>query len=425
MKKIIAVSLALSIFLNLIGQDVDYPKEVVKTLASPEFKGRGYVEDGNRIAANYIKDQYSQIGLNPFKKGYFQPFKIDVNTFPKSMKLAFDNSKLVAGKDFIVDPSSPSLNGEFSVYIINKQDLLDDNKVRNAIQSSTGKILIINERDFKTVKKEEKQKVEDIINFLKYSPNVPSSGTIIVTSEKLTWSTSTTQSSKPSFTVNNGYDIATLKKGKIEIDASLIKYKTQNIIGYVEGKEKPDSFLVVLAHYDHLGKMGSETYFPGANDNSSGVAMLLTLAKHFKANPPKYSIVFIALSAEEIGIVGAKYFVDNPLFDLKKIKFLVNFDLAGTGDDGIKVVNGSVFKTYFDILTRLNEKNSYLKSVQIRGAACNSDHCLFYDKGVPSYYIYTLGGIQAYHDIYDKSETLPLTGFTNYSKLMIDFFNNF
>ncbi|MDP4204980.1 MAG: M28 family peptidase, partial [Bacteroidota bacterium] len=182
--------------------------------------------------------------------------------------------------------------------------------------------------------------------------------------------------------------------------------------------------IVVTAHYDHLGKMGKEVYFPGANDNASGVAMLLNLAKHYSEVKPKYSMVFIALSAEELGILGAKAYTDAPLTDLRKIKFLINFDLAGTGDEGIKIVNGSVFKEKFDLLSKINQANSLLPKVNIRGAACNSDHCAFYKKGVPCFYIYTQGGIQAYHDIYDKSETLPLTKFVNYCTLMIKFFDS-
>ena len=300
-----------------------------------------------------------------------------------------------------------------------------DANVRKAIEQTAGKFLIIDERKFKSDDKESVKKLNELINFLKYSPQVPSAGTVVLTSEKLTWDISSEQGGKVSFTVCKDIDIKTISKIKVEVNASLIKSKTQNIVGFIEGTTQPDSFLVAVAHYDHLGKMGKEVYFPGANDNASGVAMLLTLAKYFKAYPPKYSVAFIALTAEEIGIVGAKEFVENPLFDLKKTKFLVNFDLAGTGDDGIKVVNGSIYKKQFDLLTDLNSKNSYLKSVQIRGAACNSDHCMFYQKGVPCFYIYTLGGIQAYHDIYDKYETLPLTKFVDYAKLMIDFYKSF
>jgi Zn-dependent M28 family amino/carboxypeptidase len=153
--------------------------------------------------------------------------------------------------------------------------------------------------------------------------------------------------------------------------------------------------------------------------------MLLSLAKYYKENPHKYSIVFIALGAEEMGILGAKYYVKNPLFDLDRIRFLVNFDMAGTGDEGIKVVNGTVFRKEFDLLNELNKQNNYIHSVNIRGESCNSDHCMFYRQGVPSFFIYTMGGIQAYHDIYDRFETLPFTAFEGYSELMINFFDTF
>jgi len=135
-------------------------------------------------------------------------------------------------------------------------------------------------------------------------------------------------------------------------------------------------------------------------------------------------MVFICLSAEEIGLYGGKEFTENPLIKLEKIKFLVNFNLAGTGEEGIRVVNGSVFKDKFDLLTKINTENKLLPKVDIRGAACNSDHCLFYQEGVPCFYIYTQGGIKAYHDVYDKYETLPLTEFVDYNTLMIKFFDN-
>ncbi|MEO5501668.1 MAG: M28 family peptidase, partial [Ginsengibacter sp.] len=136
-----------------------------------------------------------------------------------------------------------------------------------------------------------------------------------------------------------------------------------------------------------------------------------------------YNTVLIAFSGDEIGLLGSKAFVDNPLIDLKKIKFLVNFDLAGTGDEGIKVVDGTIYKKQFDILDSLNKEYNLLSKVEIRGEACISDHCRFYAKGVPSFFIYTLGGIAAYHDIYDRAETLPLTNFQNYFDLMVKFFD--
>jgi Zn-dependent M28 family amino/carboxypeptidase len=167
--------------------------------------------------------------------------------------------------------------------------------------------------------------------------------------------------------------------------------------------------------------MGKETMFPGANDNASGVSLLLNLVKHFSTTKPKYTIVFIAFAAEEIGLVGSRYFTEHPVFPLSNIKFLINFDLAGTGDDGIQVVNGKTYQQKFDLISKLNDDGKLLKQIKIRGEACNSDHCMFHAKGVPCFYIYTLGGIQAYHDIYDRAETLPLTDYQDYYTLLLKF----
>jgi hypothetical protein len=95
----------------------------------------------------------------------------------------------------------------------------------------------------------------------------------------------------------------------------------------------------------------------------------------------------------------------------------------GTGDEGITVVNGSVFKKEFGWLTQINEQKNYVVKIKSRGKAANSDHYWFTEKGVPSFFIYAMGGIQAYHDVYDKAETLPLTEFEDLFHLIIDFNN--
>ena len=201
----------------------------------------------------------------------------------------------------------------------------------------------------------------------------------------------------------------------------LKQYQSQNVIGYVKGK-CPGKKIVISAHYDHLGMMG-EAVFTGANDNASGVAMLLYLAKYFTENKPKHDVVFIAFAGEEAGLLGSKYYTEHPLFPLKKIKLLINCDLAGTGDEGITVVNGTVYEKEFKKLAQINVEKEYLKKIKVRGRAANSDHYWFSQKGVPAIFIYTLGGITAYHDVYDKAETLPLTAFADYAHLLIDFIN--
>ncbi len=95
----------------------------------------------------------------------------------------------------------------------------------------------------------------------------------------------------------------------------------------------------------------------------------------------------------------------------------------GAGDQGIQVVNGKVFKNQFEKLVELNQTNNYLKEVKTRGESCNSDHCPFYLKGVPSFFIYTLGGKGFYHDPNDTAESLDLSYTEKVYNLLKDFIN--
>src|SRR5690606_19114705 len=132
-----------------------------------------------------------------------------------------------------------------------------------------------------------------------------------------------------------------------------------------------DSMVVFTAHYDHLGGMGRRTFFPGANDNASGVSMVLNLARYYKAHPPRHKTVFIFFAGEEAGLLGSAHLVKSGLLDLKKIRFLINLDLLGTGDDGIMVVNGAVFEEQYFRMVALNDAFSLVKEVKKRGKAAN------------------------------------------------------
>ena len=403
------------------GQDLRYAKDVVKKLASNEFKGRGYVENGDKIAAEFIRSEFEKIGLCHFKKTYFQKFTTSVNTFPSKMNLSLNGEKKMAGADYLIEAGSPSISGTYKTVTLDMETIFNRNQLSKKLRSSSQKFLLIPAYNKKEYSKEQQKQITDVIGFLKYHPENPAAGSIIFTNEKLTWDGSTVLNAKPSFTVTADSIQKDIKSITVDVENKFIKkYTSQNVIGYVEGK-KPDSLIVFIAHYDHLGMMGATTIFPGANDNASGIAMLLNLAKHYKANKPTYNTVFIAFGGEELGLLGAKHFVENPLFKLSKIKFLINFDISGTGDDGIQVVNGSVYKDKFNRLSQINTEQHLLKQVKIRGEACNSDHCFFYMKKVPCFFIYTLGGIKAYHDVYDKAETLPLTAFKNYYTLITQF----
>ncbi|MCB0280450.1 MAG: M20/M25/M40 family metallo-hydrolase, partial [Calditrichaeota bacterium] len=363
-------------------------------------------------------------GLQPLSDDYLQEFELTVNTFPAAMLVKINDHQFIPGSDYIVNPGSPSVDGEYEVIKIRHSDILDNSQWPELIKQSAGKVIVIDYRRVAEMDQENKKNSAEILNFLKYHPNNPATATVVLTVDKLTWSVSARQFTKPSIELITDMDINQINTVTLEIDAKLEKnYESQNVIALIEGSEKAEPYLVFTAHYDHLGQMGADTYFPGANDNASGVALLLNMAKHYgqPQNKPKRSMLFIAFSGEEAGLIGSKYYVENPLLPLKQIHFLINFDISGTGDDGIQVVNGSVYRDKFDRLVNLNDEGKFLKQVKIRGEACNSDHCNFHKAGVPCFFMYTLGGIKAYHDVYDKAETLPFTEYENYFRLLNQF----
>lgn len=422
MRKILTL-LATLVAMQSSAQVLEEAKKIVDTLASPYMAGRGYVEDGNKRAAAYILNEYQKIGLKTLcKKSYAQELGFPVNTFPDEMEIAFDERKLKPGVDYIVEPSCPSVQGTYEIALIKKRELLDEKKVAQALKSAKNKWLLIDERAYVKDEKKDKQ-IEEVFKNIFYNDDIKTKGCLLITDKKLTWSIAPYQDKLARVTIKTDQDFTTVKKISIHVRAQLIpQVPTQNLVGYVPAQIATDTFIAIVGHYDHLGKMGAETYFPGANDNASGIAMQLELAKYFQAHPlQNYNVLFIAFTGEEIGLLGAKYFVENPCMPLAQIKFLLNFDLAGTGEEGIKIVNGSIYKDKFETMKNLNTENNLLPSVNTRGKACNSDHCMFDMKGVPCFFIYTQGGIQAYHDVYDKAETLPLTEFEDYYQLMIKF----
>jgi aminopeptidase YwaD len=409
----------------LLAQDMDYARSVVKTLASPGYKGRGYFGDGAAKASEFIAAAFKKAGLLPLNAGsYYQSFKLSVNTFPGKVDVALNGAKLITAKDYLVDASSPASSGTFKVYTLLRADLANTTKVVAALKQAGENFLLIDNRKVSVESAKEQSAIAQNQEALKRDPNLKLKGLILYSNDKLTWTTLTEQGPRIILQLNKpDLEPAILNKIELEVDARLVpEYTTRNVAGMIKGSSGTDSTVVITAHFDHLGMLGENVYFPGANDNASGVSMMLSFVKQFSKKQPKYNTLFLAFSGEEIGLLGSKAFIEAPLIDLKKIKFLVNFDLAGTGEEGIKVVNATIHKAEFQRLVNLNEEYKLLKKVEPRGPACNSDHCWFHEQDVPSFFIYTQGGISAYHDIYDRAETLPLTAFQSFFRLMDKFF---
>lgn len=357
------------------AQNLSFGKKIVDTLTSPYFWGRGYTNDGMKKAADFITNEFKSYGLQPIGKNYLQQFSYPVNTFPGKMEVNINGKDLIPGKDFIVAPETKGVKGSGNLDVLDSIQFINRNKM-----------------------------------------------VVIKMQDKLTWSVAPEIANYSLILVDKKAMDKTPASFKVNIDNKLVNnFKAANVCAMVKGTAKPDSVIFITAHYDHLGGMGKDTYFPGANDNASGISLLLNLAQYYAKNPQKYSIGFICFAGEEAGLLGSKYFTENPLVPLKNIRFLINTDLAGTGEEGITVVNATEFPKEFAMMQAINKEGNLLTAVNARGKAANSDHYFFTEKGVPAFFFYTLGGIKAYHDVFDKAATLPLNEHEDLFKLIIKF----
>lgn len=374
MKKCLLV-LCLLISRPVLSQDSLLARKLLDTLSSKTMWGRGYTNNGLAKAADFISTTFQAYGLKPLDgKSFKQPFSFPVNTFPGSMNLKINGKALVPGKDYIVMPQS------------------------------IGKIA--------SGKLEQKDSTVFI---------AANEGIVVLLKDKLTWAVSTELADYTGIEVLKSA-IGQPETIELNIENRFIPdFKADNICALVKGTRKPDSLLVFTAHYDHLGGMGNNTYFPGANDNASGISFLLSMAKHYAAHPPAYSMAFICFAAEEAGLLGSKHFTENTPVDLSKIRFLINLDMVGTGETGITVVNAPLHPVEFALLNKINNEHQYLAKINPRGKTANSDHYYFSEKGVPAFFIYTTGGIRAYHDVYDLPSTLPFTEYKDLFKLFTAF----
>lgn len=368
--------MTLSFTASAQAQDLEYARRMVDNLTSAKYWGRGYTNDGMSKAADFLVDQLKQRSIEPLDgKNYKQNFSMAVNTFPSKMSASINGIALTPGIQFIVGPQSKG-------------------------QKVSGTLTQIDETHFADL----------------------SHSVMFTIEEKLT------SAIRPT---TDGITLVKLLKSNLpaiprtyEIDIEnvlLPEFQASNVTAMVKGTTNPNQYVVMTAHYDHLGGMGADTYFPGANDNASGTAVLLDLVQYYAKNPQPYTMVFLFFGAEEGGLVGSKYFVEHPLIDLKKIRFLMNLDLMGNGDQGATIVNATEFKPEFDLLRKINEIGALLPLIQERGKAPNSDHYWFSEAGVPAFFMYTLGGPPHYHDVNDKAVNLQFSRYNNVFKLLTQF----
>lgn len=204
----------------------------------------------------------------------------------------------------------------------------------------------------------------------------------------------------------------------------------RNVIGVIEGSENPDRFLVLSAHFDHLGIRGGELY-PGADDNASGSAALLEIARYLTANRPHNSVIIAAFDAEEMGLLGARAFVADPPVPLRSIVLDINMDMVSRNSAGELYLAGAYHYPALAALADSVAERSTLTLLQGHDRpdlppgddwTSASDHGAFHAAGVPFAYF----GVEDhpdYHRPTDTFENADPAFFVQAVRTVLDFVN--
>lgn len=197
------------------------------------------------------------------------------------------------------------------------------------------------------------------------------------------------------------------------------KKETQNIAAVLEGNDEQlrNDFVVIAAHLDHVGSQADEVYYPGANDNASGSAAVMQIAEAFvkSETKPKRSVIFILLTAEEQGLKGAEYFINNPPVKLENIVAMLNLDCIGHGDS-IQIGNGKSAPALWNLFKVADSENNNLM-IDRTWSGGGADATPFHNKGIPTAYIVSFYSYEHLHLPSDKPETLNRGLFRNIVQL--------
>ena len=200
-----------------------------------------------------------------------------------------------------------------------------------------------------------------------------------------------------------------------------------NVIGLVRGREMPDRYIVITAHYDHVGVRGGEVY-NGADDNASGTAALFAIGRHFSRQPPAASLVLAALDGEEGGLRGARAFIEAPPVPLDAVALNLNLDMIGRDADNVLYAVGTYHYPY---LRPFIEQVAARAPISLRMGhdepgrpgvddwTRDSDHFVFHERGIPFIYF----GVEDYahhHKATDDYETMTLDFYVGAVSTIID-----
>ncbi len=223
----------------------------------------------------------------------------------------------------------------------------------------------------------------------------------------------------------NSFDIPDIK---VDLETSITKelYTVNNVVGQIEGisTHLKNEYLIIGAHYDHVGysknaKPGTDSVRNGADDNASGTSALLTIAKAFTLmeNAPKRSVLFVAFTAEELGLYGSRHYVDTPLIALDNTIAMLNLDMLGRNNpDTLYLHNAENNQKIVSVIKDQNQNLNTNFDLIEKGVSGGSDHAPFHKKGIPNIFFFA-GLHEDYHDFGDNPDKIDFDKVARVSRL--------
>ena len=423
-------------------------------IASDALEGRETGTRGQKMAAAFIEEEFKRIGLLPVVPtedglSYLQKFRLE-DYDPDGIYLKTENTRFNLKDNILFSGRRAMSSPNTRTMIFSSQDEITEgldlkNKValiiaigsnekqhatltRKAYKNGASMVIIIPfaaDNEFKKYRKSESRNYartklafeqkggKGTNGYFLVAPQVAAN---ILRVEKSTLTNMLSEGVSRSF-INK----INSKELNVTYFTSLpIKHiDTENVLGYLEGTDKKDELVVITAHYDHIGRRG-EQINNGADDDGSGTSAVIEVAEAYAlakaaGHGPRRSILFMTVTGEEKGLLGSKYYVENPIIPLQKVVYCFNSDNGGYNDTSKATIIG---------LNRTTAAHHMVEAAQQFGLTAiddpapeqglfdRSDNVHFAAKGIPAP-AYSMGFtsfneeiIKYYHQVTDNPETL-------------------
>ncbi|OQP61590.1 M20/M25/M40 family metallo-hydrolase [Niastella populi] len=411
-----------------VGQKLKKADKVVITnlqahinyLADDKLEGRRAGTNGEKLAGEYISNEFQKAGLEPKgEKGWLQPFEIYDGKQINASTLLFINDRELKLNDeyfpFVFCPTasleaavSPALKEKGVPWFYDLKDVIEENKENphfdliNAIKTLAGKTA---DKGATALFVYNTSAIPDDLKFDAKDNSRPLAIPVVYLTAKAC----------KQYLAD---EAATLDL-KLKTSIGDKKRTGNNVIGFLNNSAP--TTIVFGAHYDHLGygedgntlqRSGDKQIHNGADDNASGTAALIELARLLKSSKYKNNnYAFIAFSGEELGLFGSKYFTEHPTFDLQTVNYMINMDMVGRLNDSSKTITiggygtSPVWGNVFNALSR----QKYLTVKYDSSGIGPSDHTSFYLKNIPVLFFFT-GLHSDYHKPSDDAGKINYTG---------------